>query len=982
MRERRFKPTTKHKVALLFVVIGGVAGLWLGTLQPVVSAITGLTSGGDDAQVTLEFYDIYLVDYSPHPTMDANRFTVELLLDVRNANSREGLVIPRLEVNLTYLGEPVGRLWTTDDFRLQPFTDNASDSAGLLPVFATFYVGGNDSIFPEFLSAIFLGQLDPLGVQANLDLGSLPLSLQALFGDLAGLLGGAGGTTEIDVASTLTGLLGGDLSGGTKAAIWEDSVFLKNSTDVQDIRALSLVDNQTLFTGGNELLYVGAAEPFTQVGWANASNNNNATGDGVYLWEYWNGENWLPLPGLLDGTNGFVADGTVSFTRPGDWKPVVVVDFLPWNYYYVRCKVLVHDSGVDPNAGSVVAMDVTRSRVGAPPLPPPEPPSPEPEPKPQPEPDVPQLDPAEIPDVPGLMKSNLSFDEYLAASGLDFDLFLENYLLGSAYSGGFLYGLTKAYQTPWIAATSDDSIEMDDVDFARVLLLVFRFLATHNIEPGQFLVSCEFRVNEMFDYIGQNYQNWTITDAGVDSITGAEVYAPAGAAKFEVAAAYSRSLAVLLVGVVAAGGFASLKQRQQAAMMTRRDVANLEVLVRPSEGKVAGVKKPKVAKLEAEVEASAAKKRRWELAGAVVGLGLGYGLYLLKSVAFPQLDSDAVFALVPELFRGIFESINDVTAGNPYAPVTLFFVAFVDFPSCLAWVVPAFFVALARNRQFKNLKTRRVGWSVFWHGAFFLEVTFAVFALGLLGTVIARMFAGWTPFLFDLAAYLGGGALLVLTMFLTPYFWFGLLFASVAGFVGTKVGQRGEGKVLVLFTAELARPEPKVKAEKAKKPKWDAFKADAAASGRPQPTVPATSAAETDAGTASAIASLKAAAKRVCVKCGAVVPPAANFCNKCGGRQFEARLAAAEEAVERPRQTGEKTRPEPDEAKKAESKGEGKKAKPKVKAPKPKKPKKPKAPKVKVPKVKVPKVKVPKAKKQKKKKKDSDGKISFFPKGI
>lgn len=45
---------------------------------------------------------------------------------------------------------------------------------------------------------------------------------------------------------------------------------------------------------------------------------------GTVTWKYWNGTAWTALTGVTDGTSGFTAAGTVTWTMPSDWKPVSV----------------------------------------------------------------------------------------------------------------------------------------------------------------------------------------------------------------------------------------------------------------------------------------------------------------------------------------------------------------------------------------------------------------------------------------------------------------------------------------------------------------------------------------------------------------------------------------------------------------------------------------------------------------------------------
>lgn len=62
-------------------------------------------------------------------------------------------------------------------------------------------------------------------------------------------------------------------------------------------------------------------------------------------WEYWNGIGYAPLPGLVDNTGGFMVAGvnSVSFTKPGDWEPVML-DYAAGPHFYIRARIAVADA--------------------------------------------------------------------------------------------------------------------------------------------------------------------------------------------------------------------------------------------------------------------------------------------------------------------------------------------------------------------------------------------------------------------------------------------------------------------------------------------------------------------------------------------------------------------------------------------------------------------------------------------------------------
>jgi hypothetical protein len=77
-------------------------------------------------------------------------------------------------------------------------------------------------------------------------------------------------------------------------------------------------------------------------------------GNGIWtiVWEYWNGAAWSALPGINDGTSGFVLSGTrlVTFTRPGDWAQTSVGGIS--NLYWIRARVSAYTSIITQPKGT------------------------------------------------------------------------------------------------------------------------------------------------------------------------------------------------------------------------------------------------------------------------------------------------------------------------------------------------------------------------------------------------------------------------------------------------------------------------------------------------------------------------------------------------------------------------------------------------------------------------------------------------------
>jgi hypothetical protein len=61
---------------------------------------------------------------------------------------------------------------------------------------------------------------------------------------------------------------------------------------------------------------------------------------GTYVWEYWNGSAWTSLS-VTDGTSGFTAAGTVTWTAPGSWATNAVNSVTQ---YWVRVRASANPS--------------------------------------------------------------------------------------------------------------------------------------------------------------------------------------------------------------------------------------------------------------------------------------------------------------------------------------------------------------------------------------------------------------------------------------------------------------------------------------------------------------------------------------------------------------------------------------------------------------------------------------------------------------
>ena len=81
---------------------------------------------------------------------------------------------------------------------------------------------------------------------------------------------------------------------------------------------------------------------------------------GTYIWEYWNGSAWTTLT-VTDGTSGFTADGTVTWTIPSLWATTAVNAVTQ---YWVRIRASV-TPGTNPTVNFVTVGGWTRSHTAA-----------------------------------------------------------------------------------------------------------------------------------------------------------------------------------------------------------------------------------------------------------------------------------------------------------------------------------------------------------------------------------------------------------------------------------------------------------------------------------------------------------------------------------------------------------------------------------------------------------------------------------------
>lgn len=97
------------------------------------------------------------------------------------------------------------------------------------------------------------------------------------------------------------------------------AAFASSGTDVQ------------IFVNDDDLIYVGYDNAFDGI---DVILDTVSTDDIAGVFEYYNGSTWAALT-VTDGTNGFIQDGKITFTAPGDWASV---DVNGTTKFYIRIQ--------------------------------------------------------------------------------------------------------------------------------------------------------------------------------------------------------------------------------------------------------------------------------------------------------------------------------------------------------------------------------------------------------------------------------------------------------------------------------------------------------------------------------------------------------------------------------------------------------------------------------------------------------------------
>ena len=161
-------------------------------------------------------------------------------------------------------------------------------------------------------------------------------------------------------APTLSGTAG-TLIGVFDACLIVNKVFsTANDSSFNDNTTEARLEGGTAFTllptpASGDRTYIGMPVTFKQ-----ARFNFAVVGvGGTYVWEYWNGSTWSTLT-VTDGTSGFTANGTVTWTIPGDWATNAINSVTQ---YWVRVRASANPS-TNPTVNYITVGGWTKAFTG------------------------------------------------------------------------------------------------------------------------------------------------------------------------------------------------------------------------------------------------------------------------------------------------------------------------------------------------------------------------------------------------------------------------------------------------------------------------------------------------------------------------------------------------------------------------------------------------------------------------------------------
>ncbi len=182
--------------------------------------------------------------------------------------------------------------------------------------------------------------------------------------------------------------------------------------------------------------------------------------------------------------------------------------------------------------------------------------------------------------------------------------------------------------------------------------------------------------------------------------------------------------------------------------------------------------------------------------GALISIGVGFGLLFIQLGLFPELNLNmwmvtALQDLMTRLGQGSIGMYLGAVLGIPNTPVVsspfyfmqFFYAAFLSFPSNVGWLLGGLIVGYKRVRSGRDEGNLKAGWDTFWYGMLSIEIPFLAFlAIFLICALI--------PGAAVVATFAGSLLFYLLLFFLMPMFWLGLIFALIGSMIGSTMGRK------------------------------------------------------------------------------------------------------------------------------------------------------------------------------------------------
>jgi len=143
-------------------------------------------------------------------------------------------------------------------------------------------------------------------------LAAVLAEVDPLWAELAQAVLGSGAFVDDDADVTTVFAPAYTVLSPTRVYTGADGALVDDTTDAVDADTADV----PLFAADNDCLYLGSTQKFKG---AVIGLSTLASEDVTWTPQYWNGNAWTALAGLVDGTTGLTTQGYVKWTAPSDW---------------------------------------------------------------------------------------------------------------------------------------------------------------------------------------------------------------------------------------------------------------------------------------------------------------------------------------------------------------------------------------------------------------------------------------------------------------------------------------------------------------------------------------------------------------------------------------------------------------------------------------------------------------------------------------